>query len=166
MLLFILLWFIAAWIAMRRLNFTAKEVGLTAQALPLQLVIGLSGVIIGLVEYYILRPEPLISELTWGKVLLPSFVLLVGTGFVEEFIFRGIVLRASLNALGRWGLPYAALVFAVLHLIHNSAIDIAFIFIIGMFYGWVVTRTGSLLGATLSHGFANIVLYLIIPFFI
>ena len=155
--------FLAAWVAMRRLNFTAKETGLTAQKLPLQLVIALSGVIFGVAEYFILRPEPLISELTWGEVLLPAFVLLVGTGFTEEFIFRGVVQRASMEALGKWGLVYVALLFAVLHLIHLSAVDIAFVFAIGLFFGWVVNRTGSLLGVTLAHGITNIILYLIIP---
>jgi len=155
--------FLAAWVAMRRLNFTARETGLTAQKLPWQLAVGLTGIIFGVAEYLILRPEPLISELYWGEVLFPAFVLLVGTGFVEEFVFRGVVQRASMEALGRWGLLYVALVFAVLHLIHHSAIDIVFVFAIALFFGWVVNKTGSLLGVTLSHGITNITLYLIIP---
>ena len=156
--------FLAAWVAMRRLNLTASEVGLTVRKLPLQLVVALTGFIFGVAEYLILRPEPLISELYWGAVLFPAFVLLAGSGFVEEFVFRGVLQRASMGALGRWGLPYVALVFAVLHLIHLSAIDIAFVFAIALFFGWVVYRTGSLLGVTLSHGITNILLYLIIPF--
>jgi hypothetical protein len=157
---------LAAWVAMRRLNFSARETGLNARKLPLQLVIALTGFIFGVVEYLILRPEPLISELAWGEVLLPTFVLLIGTGFTEEFVFRGVVQRASMGALGGWGLVYVALLFACLHLIHHSLIDIAFVFIIALFFGWVVNRTGSLLGVTLSHGITNICLYLIIPFFI
>lgn len=155
--------FLAAWVAMRRLNFTARETGLTARKLPWQLAVGLTGIIFGVVEYLILRPEPLISELYWGEVLFPAFVLLVGTGFVEEFVFRGVVQRASMEALGRWGLPYVALLFAVLHLIHHSAIDIVFVFAIALFFGWVVNKTGSLLGVTLAHGITNITLYLVVP---
>ena len=99
-------------------------------------------------------------------MLLPAFVLLVATGFVEEFIFRGVLQQASMETLGNWGLPYVALVFALLHLIHGSVIDIAFVFTIALFFGWVVNRTGSLLGVTLSHGITNIIIYLIAPFFI
>ena len=117
-------------------------------------------------EYLILRPEPIVSELTWGKVLLAVFVLGVGTGLVEEFVFRGVVQRASMEALGRWGLPYVAFLFAILHLIHHSAVDIVLVFAIALFFGWVVNKTGSLFGVILSHGITNIVLYLIIPFFI
>lgn len=158
--------FLAAWVAMRRLNFTARETGVNAQRLPLQLLVGLSGVIFGVGEYLILRPEPLVSELTLGRVLLPALVLGGGTGIVEEFVFRGVVQRASLKALGGWGLPYVAFLFAVLHLIHHSAVDVVFVFIVALFFGWVVKRTGSLLGVTLSHAITNILLYLIIPVFI
>ncbi len=158
--------FLAAWLAMRRLSFTAKEVGFNAQRLPLQLLVALSGVIFGTVEYLILRPEPLISELTLGGVLLAVFVLWAGTGFVEEFVFRGVMQRVSIEALGKWGLPYVALIFAVLHLIHKSAVDIVFVFLVALFFGWVVKRTGSLLGVILAHGITNILLFLVIPFFI
>ena len=158
--------FLGAWIAMRNLNYTAKEIGLNSRKLPLQLVIALSGFIFGICEYLILRPEePLIPGLTWGGILLALAAFVAGTGFVEEFVFRGVVQRASIGALGKWGLPYVALVLAVLHLIHYSTNpwDIPLVFVIALFFGWVVNKTGSLLGVTLAHGITNITLYLIIP---
>ncbi len=156
--------FLAAWVAMRRLNFRAREVGLNVNRLPLQLLVALSGVIFGVVEYLVLRPpEPLLSELTWGGVLLSIFAVGVATGVVEEFVFRGVIQRASMEALGRWGLPYVAFLFAILHLIHQSAVDIVLVFAIAMFFGWVVNKTGSLLGVTLSHSITNIILYLVLP---
>ncbi|MFC1979405.1 lysostaphin resistance A-like protein [Chloroflexota bacterium] len=155
--------FVAAWVAMRRLNFTARETGLTIRNLPLQLLVALSGFIFGVLEYLVLRPEPLVSELTWVSALLPVFVLVAGTGFVEEFIFRRVVQRASIEALGKWGLPYVAFLFAILHLIHHSVRDIILVFAIALFFGWIVKRTGSLLGVILSHSITNILLFLIIP---
>ena len=50
-------------------------------------------------------------------------------------------------------------------MIHNSLIDIAFVFVVAMFFAWVVKRTGSLLGVTLAHGVTNIMLYLVLPLF-
>jgi membrane protease YdiL (CAAX protease family) len=41
---------------------------------------------------------------------------------------------------------------------------VAFVFLVALFFGWAVARTGSLLGVTLSHGIANVVLYVIVPF--
>lgn len=155
--------FLAAWVAIRRLNFTAREIGFNARRLSLQLLIGLSGFIFGVAEYLILRPEPLISELTLGMVLLSVFVLLMGTGLVEEFVFRGVIQRTSIEALGGWGLPYVAFVFAILHMIHQSVLDIVFVFAVALFFGWVVKRTGSLLGVIIAHGITNILLFLVIP---
>ncbi|MFC2031812.1 type II CAAX prenyl endopeptidase Rce1 family protein [Chloroflexota bacterium] len=68
--------------------------------------------------------------------------------------------------MGRWGLPYVAFLFAVLHLIQHSALVLVFVFGVGLFFGWVVNKTGSLFGVTLSHSIANSVLYLVAPFFI
>ncbi len=159
--------FLAAWVARQHLNLTAREIGLNVQKPRLQLGVALTGFVFGVAEYYLLKPQPLIPELTWAKIVLPAFVLLAGTGFVEEFMFRGVVQRASTIALRGWGLPYVALLFASLHLIHYSTNpwDIPFVFLIGLFFGWVVNKTGSLLGVALSHGITNITLYLIIPFF-
>lgn len=157
--------FLAGWMTMRRINFTAREIGLTVRRPYLQLVVALSGGALGILEYSILRPEPLIPELTWGGVLLSIFIMVVGTGFVEEFIFRGVAQRASIEVLGRWGIPYIAFIFAILHLIHQSPIDIVFVFAVGLFFGWVVNKTGSLLGVTLAHGITNVLLYVIFPFF-
>lgn len=39
--------FLAAWVAMRHLNFTAREIGFNARKLPLQLTVALTGVIFG-----------------------------------------------------------------------------------------------------------------------
>lgn len=160
--------FVGALIAMWSLGFRPREVGLTLGKLPLQLAIGLTGVVFGIGEYFILSSqpgfEPLISELTWVKVLLPALILIVCTGFTEEFIFRGVLQRASGEALGHWGIVYVSVLFALVHLIHHSAIDILLVFVIALFFAWIVKRTHSLLGVSLSHGVTNIVLYLILPF--
>ncbi len=154
---------VAAWMVMRRINFTPREIGLTIRRPYLQLAVALTGFAFGILEFLILRPEPLISELAWRGVLLSSFIMVAGTGFVEEFIFRGVAQRASIAVLGRWGILYIAFIFAILHIIHQSPIDIVFVFAVGLFFGWVVYKTGSLLGVTLTHGITNILLYVIIP---
>ena len=149
-----------------RINLTPEGVGLTSRRPYLQLAVALTGFAFGIMEFIILRPEPIIPELSWEGVLLSSFIMIVGTGFVEEFIFRGVAQRASIAVLGRWGIIYIAFIFAILHMIHQSPIDIVFVFAVGLFFGWVVYKTGSLLGVTLSHGITNILLYVIFPFFI
>ncbi len=156
----------AAIVVMRILNYRPGQVGLTLKWFPVQLVIGLTGVVFGVAEYFILAPEAMVAELTWQEVWLPALILLLGTGFVEEFIFRGVLQRSAVEAFEGWGVIYVSLLFAILHIGFLSWIDVVFVFVIALFFGWVVKKTGSLLGVTLSHGITNILLYVIFPFFI
>jgi len=155
----------AAFVAVRLLDYSLADVGLRIRLLPVQLVVALSGFLFGVAEYYILRPEPLIAELTWPEIWLPALILLVATGFVEEFIFRGVLQRTAVGAFRGWGIVYVSLLFAVLHVGFLSWLDIIFVFGVALFFGWVVKQKGSLLGVTLAQGLTNIVLFLIVPFF-
>jgi membrane protease YdiL (CAAX protease family) len=162
----------AAVVVMRILNYRPEQVGLTSKWLPVQLAVALTGFGFGVVEYLILAPEAMVTELTWQAMWLPSLMFLVCTGFVEEFIFRGVLQRSAVEEFGGWWIVYVSLLFAILHLGHYPANppysywDVLFVFVIALFFGWVVKKTGSLLGVTLSHGITNIVLYLVAPFFL
>jgi hypothetical protein len=155
---------LTAAIVATNLKLTRQDLGLTLRALPLQGLIAVSGLGFGVAEYFILRPKPLIDELSWDSAALPALILLVGTGFNEEFVFRGVMQSASRQALGKLSILYVAVVFAVLHLGYKSVSDVAFVFAVGLLFGWLVARTRSLLGVTLSHGITNITLYLVLPF--
>jgi len=167
---------VAAVMVVRILNLRAKDIGLSLsfRLFPLQLAVALSGFVIGVVEYFILKPEATVIELTWQEVWLPALIFIVCTGFVEEFMFRGVLQRTAVGAFGWRGIVYISLLFAVVHMVHYPevgrnalliVIDIVFVFGIALFFGWVVKKTGSLLSVTLSHGIANVVLYLVVPFF-
>ena len=155
---------VAALVAARTLGLTRYDIGLTVRAVPVQLLVAAAGVGMGVAEYFILKPEALIDELTWQQAWLPALILLVATGFGEELVFRGVMQSASTEALGKAAVFHVAIVFAALHVGYKSAADVAFVFLVALFFGWVVARTGSLLGVSLSHGIANVVLYIIVPF--
>ena len=72
----------AAIVVVRILGHRAKEVGISFSSLPVQLAVGLSGFLLGVGEYFILAPEPLIAKLTWQGVWLPALIFLVCIGFV------------------------------------------------------------------------------------
>jgi membrane protease YdiL (CAAX protease family) len=156
--------FAAVLIAAPTLGFSWPDLGLNLRSWGLQLVIGLSGIALGVFEYWILRPDPLVDTFEWTALLWPALILLISTGLLEEMIFRGLLQRASLDVLGVWGIGYIAVLFAVLHTGYKSLLDVLFVGAVGLFFGWVVHRTRSLLGVTLAHGLTNIVLLLILPF--
>ncbi len=159
---------VAAVVVTRILGYKAGDVGLNLKfrLLPIQLAVASSGFLLGVAEYFILLPQPMVSEFTWQAIWLPALILLVCIGFGEEFIFRGVLQRTALEAFSWWGIVYVSLLFAILHMGFLSWIDVVFVFVVALFFGWVVKKTGSLFGVTLSHGLTNIILYLIAPFFL
>ena len=155
---------VATVLAVRLLGFSRLQLALTLRRLPLQILVALTGVTFGLAEYLILRPDALIDDLTWRNLLVSGAILMICTGFAEEFIFRGIIQRASIQALGRFGLLYGAILFAVLHIGYASLLDIVFVFSVALLFGWIAEATWSLAGVTIAHGLTNIVLFLVMPF--
>jgi membrane protease YdiL (CAAX protease family) len=156
--------FAAAFVASRALGYSWRDLGLHLRGWPLQLAIGLTGLVFGAVEYFILRPEPLAEGLELVYLWRPALILMVSTGLLEEMIFRGLMQRAAVGVLAGSGVVYVALMFAVLHIGYRSLLDVVFVLAVGLFFGWVVQRTRSLLGVTLSHGLTNIGLFLIMPY--
>ncbi len=155
---------IAAIEAARVLGYKPGDLGLNIKMSRLQAAVMLTGLGFGFTEYFILSPEPRIPSLTLAEFWLPALILLVTTGFVEELIFRGVMQRAAVRTFGGWGIVYVSLLFAILHLGFLSWIDVIFVFAVALFFGYVVNKTGSLLGVTLSHGITNIILFLVAPF--
>jgi membrane protease YdiL (CAAX protease family) len=162
----------ATFIVMRHLSIRPSEVGLTVKQHQIrsQLLLATSGVAIGMVEYVILKPYPLISELNPVSVILPALILIIFTGFTEELIFRGLLQRVTSGLFGSLGgIVYVSVLFAILHVgyvqgvWHRTIWDVPFVFVIALFFAWIVKRTGSLVGVTLSHSLINIGLFLVIP---
>lgn len=157
--------FAAAAYVMILAGFKSREVGLIVGNLPLQLLVAFLGVPLGLMEYLILRPAFLAPELTFRHVWLPALILLVSTGFLEEFIFRGIIYRAAVETLGRWySIIYISFIFGVLHITHRSPADLVFVFVVALLFSITVGFSRSLLGVSLAHGLTNIGLYIIWPY--
>jgi len=156
--------FMAAAVAWRTLRLSRTEIGLNLRAFPLQILVALTGLSLGYLEYRILRPAPLAQSLAWGEVWAPGLILLVCTGFAEELIFRGMMQQTAVEALGRGrGIVYVAALFAVLHVGYRSLTDVLFVFGVALFFGLVKSVTGSIVGVSLAHGMTNVLLFLTIP---
>lgn len=136
-----------------------------ARDLPLELAVIAAGFLFGFLEWHILRPGALVADLSIRSLIAPVIVLYVATGLLEELLFRGLMQRYAVGALGRWaGITFITLVFAVLHTGWNSLIDVLFVGTVGGIYALVVLRTKSILGVSISHGITNSMLFLVMPF--
>ena len=155
--------FAAAWVTARMLGYSRDALGLARRRLPVQMAVGLTGVIVGALDYLILRPPPLSRPLNWVDAWQPVLILLVCTGLLEELIFRGLLLRTAAGSLGVWGLWYSSLLFATMQTGYRSPAHILLSFVTAAIWAWVVRHTGSLLGVALAHGLTNVVALLILP---
>lgn len=156
--------FVAAAVAWRILGLSRTEIGINLRAFPLQMLVALTGLSLGYLEYRILQPAPLAQSLAWEEVWAPALILLICTGFAEELIFRGMMQQTAVEALGRgWGIVYVAALFAVLHVGYRSLTDVLFVFGVALFFGLVKSVTGSIVGVSLAHGLTNVLLFLTIP---
>jgi len=76
-----------------------------------------------------------------------------------------VLQRSATGVFGWRGIVYVSVLFAILHMGFHSVPDVLFVFGLAMFFGWVVKKTGSILGVTLAHGLTNIMMFLVFPFF-
>jgi len=130
-----------------------------------QVLIGLTGIPLGFVEYTILREQAWITGETITEVLFGGVVIFFATGLAEELIFRGIMMRRAMQVLGnKVGVLFVTLVFSAMHIFFRNAFDLTFVFLVGLLYAVVVVKTKSLWGAIMSHTLGNVILYLIAPF--
>jgi CAAX protease family protein len=132
-----------------------------------QIAIALAGIPFGLLEYAILAPRAWISDLSLGSFLAGAIVVFLATGLSEELIFRGILLKRAVAALGaREGLLYVTVIFTSLHIYFLNGWDLVFVFAVGLSYGIAVLKTKNLWGVILSHSLGNVILYMVAPFWL
>jgi membrane protease YdiL (CAAX protease family) len=154
--------FAGVFMVMRNLHLDFESVGLNGRKSFFQIGIAITGIGLGLIDYFILRPESLNHELTFQQTIFPAIVLLVSTGLIEELAFRGVMQKAA-SGLKTWGWVYVALVNSVLQIGQGSFVQVIFIFLVALFFGWAVKKTGSIIGVIFAHGFLNIGLFLVFP---
>jgi len=157
--------FAASIVIMRRQNLSMKDVGLVLGNIKIQLLIAATGLFTGIIEFFILKPDPLISQFTPLLLIGAFFILLISTGLAEELLFRGILQNNTTNMFGAaFGLIYTSLIFTTMHIGWIYFADLVFVFCVALFYGFCLIKTKSILGITVAHGISNSMLFLVMPF--
>lgn len=158
--------FSAAFILIHSQHLNEQDIGLVLKLrqVPLQFAICFTGIPFGCIEYFILKPNPLIEELSFRSLFAPIMVMLVCTGFAEELVFRGIIQHNAIKYFNPGiGIFFVSFLFAVMHIGNLSLLDVVIVFLIGYFYAYAVKFTGSIIGVSISHGLMNVVLFLLMP---
>jgi membrane protease YdiL (CAAX protease family) len=89
-----------------------------------------------------------------GSPTLPAFIATcLIAPFVEEMLFRGVLLRAFLERYPRGlAISYSALYFGAAHL---NIYQFFLAFLLGLFLGWLYERSRSLVPCIVLHGALN-----------
>ena len=155
---------VAVMMVAQRLELTRFDLGLKFNKLPLQIVVGFSGILIGAGQYLIVMPSLSTDPMLQFPSIAIGVVVLLGYSFVEELIFRGMLQHSLEKVLGAgvaW--VYTAAVYAVMTFGSYSFVNIAFAFGYSLLFSWVVWQTKSIVGVALAHGLLNITMFLIVP---
>jgi membrane protease YdiL (CAAX protease family) len=158
--------FVGAFMAIRILRYGRSDIYLVAGKFPTQLAIAATGVLFGLAGYFAASPEPLVDQFSLEEALVPAMILLLVSGFTVEVIFRGVLQRSALEAFGDRGLLLVAAAYAAIHVSWLDPAAVAVALVMGLFLCWTVKKTGSLWGAVLANGIANITALLIAPSYV
>lgn len=122
------------------------------------------GAVIGLMSYLLFRPAIITSDLANLPFLITSIAILASSGFLEELLFRGILYRTAIEAMGQQiGWAYSSLIYASLHLCHCSAWAVLLALVSALILASFVRHHDSLIGAGVAHAIANIFLFFVGP---
>lgn len=155
---------LCAWtIYSKRLSL--KDVGLVG-AKPLTVVAGaVAGVPLGVIEYLVLRPAPLFPSFQLGYFTEISVYMLVFVALGEELLFRGLIQTSLSKYFGPWqGVIFSSVIFAVMHTVWRSPLEIGFTFAAGVLLGYTYKKTGSLAPGIAIHTLDNILLLAVMPY--
>jgi membrane protease YdiL (CAAX protease family)/Flp pilus assembly protein TadD len=154
---------LGALLVARTLGLGRQQIGIVWRKPRWQVLAVVGSLGLGLIEFTILRPAPM-GAFPWTLAgLLPALAVGIFTGFPEELIFRGLMQTTARPIMRSGTILYAATVFAVLHLGYESVTDLVFVFAVGLFYGWIFERSRSIVGISIGHGLANVVLFFVAP---
>ncbi len=132
--------------------------------LPIAIVVILLGIPLGFVEHSILDLESIIQLELARDLFVPFIAMYLGTGILEELLFRGLIQKTSIDLYGKTiGLVFTTVSFMVMQICWDSGIDVIFVGVVGLFYSFVILRTKSLFSISISHTMVNLSLFIVAP---
>jgi len=106
--------------------------------------------------------EPLLTGNTTADLVVLMFGAVVLAAICEELLFRGLMMQLLARG-GRWwsAIFISALLFAVFHLDFIGLLPRT---LLGVYFGILVWRSGSIFPAMLAHGANNLLAFALAPF--
>lgn len=157
--------FISLHLIIKHQHITKEKLGITFRKLGRYFIVALFlGIIIAEGEYMVISADYLIPDLSPMNILGLTIVMLMFVALVEEMIFRSVLQTRLEEAFGMGsGILLTSILFGIMHSGYRNPYEILLTTIVGLILGLIFQRTKSLPLITMTHAFANIFLFGIIP---
>ena len=157
--------FISIYYVTKQQNITSKDIGIDFNRwylyIPLALLIAAA---MAMLEFQILDPAPLITNLKIRNILLISIVMFIFVAAIEELIFRSLLQTRLQSVFGaNKGVLYGAGLFGIMHSGYGLMNEILFATFFGAVLGFIFQKTRSFPFILIIHGTANVFLFGILP---
>ena len=116
------------------------------------IAVALSGIPLGLVVAALFHVPYLPDLKSLPVILVTAVVVFVYVGVLEELLYRGLVQRALTERFGGWAFVVADVLFTAAYLPTRDAGFIATMAVVGLGFGYYVSRTGRLAAVATAHG--------------
>jgi len=123
----------------------------------------LAGLFFGWVEFNILKPSPAFDYISIGT-FSAGIAIMVFTGIVEEFIFRGLIQNIFSRIFKiTIAIALSNVIFVIMHVVWMNFFELLFVFSIGILCGAIYYKTKNLILVSLLHGMINFSLFVLAP---
>lgn len=131
----------------------------------LMLMTGVAIVPIALLGYYLAPDVALYNgDLSSRDALIMAVMLVVFAAFLEEILFRRLLLTVTTRQFGKWvGIALSSYVYSMMFLGTGSVPYIVLMAVLGTWWGWLAYRMDSIWATGLAHSIFLILLYVVLP---
>jgi len=152
-----------AFLIVKRIDL--RRIGLTVGSYPMlkQVSAGVSiGLVSGLLEYFILRPDPILpAGDSLQSIVYVIIVMTLFVGLTEEVLFRGLLQESYQKVLpASSAILMASLQFGIMHYGWLNPLEILCAYSLGIVFGYLFWKTKSLLAPVIAHSLGNITLFI------
>ena len=147
-------------VLIHHLKIPLADIGLILKDPKLQILCIAAGGVIGYLEWKIINPQQL-------ELLIPGVLILTLCAFTDELIFRGLIQQSIEKAQGSSFIAIflTSILYTTFFISFHFSLELLLIFLVSVFYGYVVSKSKSIIGVSISHALVNICCLVVIPYF-
>lgn len=149
-------------------RYSLEQIGISMKNIVPYMILSIPlSLFLGFGEYLTIKAGYLIPDLTFENLLKLTFIMVFFVGLIEELIFRSILQTRLEQVLStEESLLITTLLFGLMHSGYGTFYEILYTGFVGLIMGLAFYKTKSLPFITVLHGFINVSLFGIIPYYL